>query len=256
MPPTDLFLVCRVLCRDAQFVFFSANRFVVHDLHALMPWDIPDEQYEPLDAAGNTTRYYPYERLLASEFLRDIMPAHCLADLRFLELVFPPYVPHGWPNCEPATVLDWCDTVDWIRDKINAQALTLSLIMADFHGADVPNIRQNLTKDQGHQIFKGYSSILHCLKPLAKKVEDGGVAGIYIQPTYPWRWNPGAVNVELHYGWLDEAEQWLKDYAEKLVFGDNLGSRNKAEPRKSTWQRWYEVEYGYSHINWPNLVDG
>jgi hypothetical protein len=97
-PPTDLFLVCRLLYRDAQFVFFSGNRFIVHDSLALMPWDLPDVQYEPLDSAAGTTRYYPYERLLASEFLRDIIPAHCLADLRFLELVFPPYVPHGWPN--------------------------------------------------------------------------------------------------------------------------------------------------------------
>lgn len=250
-PPTDLFLICRVLCRDAQFVFFSANRFIVYDFHALMPWDRPDEQYEPLDPAS-TTRYYPYKRLLASEFLRDMIPAHCIADLRFLELVFPPYVPYGWPNREPATVLDWRDTVDWVRCKINAPALTLSLVMVDFHGSDIPNVRQNLTKDQGHQIYKGYSSILLGLRPLAKKVEDGGVAGIYIQLAYPWRWNPGAVNVEPHYGWVAGAEQWLKKHAEKLVFGDNLDSRNKAEPRKSVWQRWYEVDFDESFIHLPS----
>jgi hypothetical protein len=36
-PPTDLFLVCRVLRRDARFVFFSGNRFIAHDFYALMP---------------------------------------------------------------------------------------------------------------------------------------------------------------------------------------------------------------------------
>lgn len=67
-PPTNLFLVCRALCRDAQFVFFSGNRFIVHDFHAMRPWDLPDAQYE-LPDAGPPTRPYPYERLFASEFL-------------------------------------------------------------------------------------------------------------------------------------------------------------------------------------------
>ena len=242
-PPTDLFLVCRALRRDAQFVFFSRNRFIVYDFHALMPWDLPDVQYQPLEAS--TTRHYPFERLFASEFLRDIIPVQCLADLRFLELVFPPYVPHGWPNTERATISDWCDTVDWIRDKIDAPALTLSLVMPDFHEGHVPTLRKNLTKDQGHQIIKGYSSILHCLRPLAK---DGGLANIYVQPAHPSRWTPGAVQ---HRGWLAEAEQDIKKNAEAFVFG-GMESRNKAEPTKSTWQRWYDVEFTYSHIHWQN----
>jgi hypothetical protein len=246
-----LFLVCRLLCRDAQFVFFSGNRFIVHDFHALMPWDLPGVQYVPLDSAAVTTRYYPYDRLFASEFLRDIIPAHCLADLRFLELVFPPYVPHGWPNRERATISDWCDTVDWIRDKINAPALTLGLVMVDFHGDDAPNLRGDLTKEEGHEIGKGYSSILHCLRPLAR---EGGLAGIYIQPAYPWRWNPDAIrnNMRQRYNWLAEAERETKRHAEEFVFGGKDLRNNKAEPRKSTWQRWYEVEFTYSHIHWQH----
>ncbi|KAK4097660.1 hypothetical protein N658DRAFT_569172 [Parathielavia hyrcaniae] len=192
-PSTDLFLICRVLCRDAQFVFFSRNRFIVHDFRALMPWDLPNV---------HTTRYYPYERLFASEFLRDIIPVHCLADLRFLELVFPPYVPHGWPNSERAAISDWCDTVDWIRDKINAPALTLSLAMVDFHRHDVPNLRRDLTRDHGNQIIKGYSSILRCLRPLARDSDDG-LAGIYIQPAYHFRWAPDAIRrMQRDHYWL------------------------------------------------------
>jgi len=244
-PPTDLFLVCRVLCRDAQFVFFSGNRFIVHDFRALMPWDLPDAQYEPLNPAS-TTRHYPYERFFASEFLRDIIPVHCLSDLRFLELVFPPYVPHGWPNRELATVLDWHDTVDWIRDKINAPALTITLVMVDFHDGDVPNLRGDLTKDQGHQIIKGYSSILDCFRPPAK---DGSLAGIYIQPAFPLRWTPGTRrNMQRHYNWLAEAKQDIKKHAEQFVFGGK-DSGTKTEPGKSTWQRWYEVEFTCSSIH-------
>jgi hypothetical protein len=211
-----------------------------------MPWDLPDVQYELLDSAGATTQSYPYERLFASEFLRDIIPAHCLADLRFLELVFPPYVPHGWPNTKRATILDWHDTIEWIRNKINAPALTLSLVMADFHGNDVPNLRGDLTKEQGHQIIKAYSSILLCLRPLAR---DGGLAGIYIQPAYPWRWAPGAIpGIQRHHNWLAEAEREIKKNSEEFVFGGK-NSLNRAEPRKSIWQRWYEVEFTYSHIH-------
>jgi hypothetical protein len=242
-----LFLVCRLLCRDAQFVFFSGNRFIVHDFHALMPCDLPDVQDEP---------YYPHERLLASEFLKDIIPVYCLADLRFLELVFPPYEPDGWPDRKRATISDWWDTVDWVRDKINAPALTLSIVMADLHG-DNHNLRQRLTKDEGHQIVKGYSSILRCLGPLAR---DGGLGGFHIQPAYPWRWNPGAIRnmkgrhewpLEWHNDWVAKAARRFKEHAEKYVFGgEHMDSRNKAEPRKSSWQRWYEVPYTCSHMHW------
>jgi hypothetical protein len=138
------------------------------------------------------------------------------------------------------------DTVDWIRDKINVPALTLSLIMADFHGNDVPNLREDLTKDQRHQIIKGYSSILHCLRPLAR---DGGLAGIHIQPAYPRRWAPGAIpGIQRHHNWLAEGEQEIKKNSEEFVFGGKK-SRNEAEPRMSIWQRWHEVEFTYSHIH-------
>lgn len=99
-PPTDLFLICRTLYRDAQFIFFSRNRFIVHDFHAREPWFLPYEQYDddpatPNVAVTNTEVCYPFGRLAASEFLRDIVPSYYLAYLRFIELVFPPYVPHG-----------------------------------------------------------------------------------------------------------------------------------------------------------------
>ena len=136
-PPTDLFLICRGLYQDAQFVFFSANRFIVHDFHATRTWDLPAAQVEPqhpnTESTARTPIYYPYERFAASEFLRDIVPTRCLADLRFLEFVFPPYVPEGWPQDGCAALLDWRATVDWIRGEsgINVPALTLRLAMAD-----------------------------------------------------------------------------------------------------------------------------
>ena len=181
------------------------------------------------------------------------MPVQWLVGLRFLELVFPPYVPHGWPNSKRATIFDWIDTVDWVRDKIDAPVFTLSLVMADFHGDDVPNLCGDLTEDQEGQIAKGYSSILHCSRPLAK---DRSLANIHIQPAHPRRWTPGAVqSMQRQRNWLAETEQDIKKNAETFVFGGKpQESRNKAEPRKSTWQCWYEVEFTYSHIHWQNLM--
>ena len=226
-PPTSLFLVCHVLCRDAQFVFFSGNRFVVHDFDALMPWDLPYD-----------VESYPYDRLFAPMFLRDIIPAHCLADLRFLELVFPPYDPRGWPG--RAVIQDWSDTVDWIRGKVDAAALTISVVMADFHY--VPDdVHAELTKDQGLQIIKGYSNVLYFLGPLAR---DDGLGGFHVQVAYPWRWTPE--NRQRHSLWLAEEEQRLKEYAERFVLQGKACSRNGRELRKSVWQRWYEVDPLYS----------
>ncbi len=210
VPPTALFLVCRVLCRDAQFVFFSGNRFVVYDFDALMPWYLPDVEH------------YPYDRLFAAEFLRDMIPAHCLADLRFLELVFPPYGPDDWPGSESAAVLDWSRTVGWIRGKVNAPALTVSVVMADYRYSP-GDVREALTKEQGMQIINGYSAVLYFLRPLAR---DDGLGGIHIQVAYPWRWTPG--NMRRHSGGLEREEQHLSKYAEGFVLqGESPCERSK-----------------------------
>jgi hypothetical protein len=76
----------------------------------------------------SSTGCYPFERFVASQFLREVVPAHCLAHLRFLEFVFPPYLYDHWPQPEDPAMQDWCLTVDWLRDKINARGLTVSFV--------------------------------------------------------------------------------------------------------------------------------
>ncbi|KAK4149544.1 hypothetical protein C8A00DRAFT_46855 [Chaetomidium leptoderma] len=235
-PPTDLFLICRVLRRDAEFVFFSGNRFVVHDYHAMPPWKLPDVQQE---------------RFGASVFLREIVPAHCLAYLRFLELVFPPYAPHDWPqDDEHAAIQDWRATLDWIRARINAPALTIRIVMADSH-LEIPEGRRDVTKDQVNDMLGGYARIAHPLGPL---VRDDGLAGFYAQLALPWRWTRDTVRSARQCGpwgpwWLAREERRLNEDCERRVRGGRdddatVDSRDssKAEPRKSVWQRWYEVE--------------
>ncbi|KAL2200647.1 hypothetical protein P885DRAFT_66286 [Corynascus similis CBS 632.67] len=83
-PPSSLFLVCRALCRDAQFVFFSENHFTIRNFHAELPFEnLRHHNTSPIATD------YPYGRLALSKFLRDVVPTHCLTILRFLELLLP-----------------------------------------------------------------------------------------------------------------------------------------------------------------------
>lgn len=252
-PPTNLFLICRLLSRDAEIVFFTGNRFIIHDHHAKWPSDLPAIQFErpiPDSATPATTvtspDYYPYDRYAASEFLRDVVPARCLAHLRFLELVFPPYVPDGWPRMEhqhPAAH-DWRDTGKWMRSKINAPALTIRVVMADFSWTD-SSTRASLTWGQGKVILSGYMNIL---RPLRRLVQgDDGLAGIYLQAAFPWRWTENSKGLIEKHGaqWLVNQEKGVSDEGLRHVYGPdaNLDSlpRRGPEPRQSIWRRWYEV---------------
>jgi hypothetical protein len=204
-------------------------------------------QLEPStpDTAGASTRkYYPFDRLAASEFLRDIVPTHCLANLRFLELVFPPYVPHGWPDSEHPAVLDWVATVDWIRGQINAPALTLAVVMADFWAGPIIG-RTAMTKALADDIIRGYSRITDPLRPLVRR-DDGGLAGFYIQVAHPARWTQEVLrHAALDDGFLARMHRNLNVRAERHVRGpgcSSLDDPNRAEPSKSSWQRWYGMD--------------
>ncbi len=229
--PTSLFLICRALCRDAQFVFFSGNRFVVYDVDALMPWDLPDY----ID-------HYPYERLCAAQFLRDVIPPHCLADLRFLELVFPPYDPRGWPG--RAALLDWSDAVDWIRGRVDAPALSVGVVMADFYEF-VDDGRKEVTDEQGRRIIGGYLAVLQFLGPMAR---EDGLGGFGVQVAYPWQWTPG--NRRRGSWWVAEEEERPREYVEGVVL-QGRGPRGGGGLGKGVWRRWYEVDPAYSYKHLP-----
>lgn len=251
-PPTNLFLICRALYRDAQFVFFSRNRFIVHDLHAREPWFLPYEPYDDdavtqdiavnPDAANTSTEScYQFPRLAASEFFREIVPTHCLAYLRFLELVFPPYEPHGWPRKERPAGMDWGATVAWLRGQINAPALTLRVVMADFCTGE-PIGRMTMTKALAQEISRGYKCITDPLKPLVR--EAGGLAGFYIQVAHPARWTEDFRRRANH----DDRflDLMLLNYTEAVardVWGPyRRVMRDNTAPSESTWQRWRGVD--------------
>ncbi|KAK3903377.1 hypothetical protein C8A05DRAFT_14646 [Staphylotrichum tortipilum] len=240
-PPTALFLVSRALCREAQFVFFSENRFVVHDFCAMPPWKLPREQFTPVSTTNPspTGNRYPFDRLAASQFLRDVVPAHCLAHLRFVELVFPPYVPDGRPGDEHAALKDWRATISWARHKVTAPALTVRVVMADFFCK--PHGRVVMDNEQGRNILGGYHLIAHPLKDLGS--EDAPLAGCYVQPAYPWKHTAQIKQRirELGRSWLAEMEKLLKKDMEREIQAPRPRSGGGPEPEKSVWQGWYDI---------------
>ncbi|EAQ91880.1 predicted protein [Chaetomium globosum CBS 148.51] len=240
-PPTSLFLVCRVLYRDAQLVFFSRNRFIVHDVQASPYWALDSITLgnEPEDSeTASTAVDYPYGRLAASHFLRDAIPIDCLAHLRFLELVFPPYGPHDWPVDQHPAIVDWRNTVKWLRCKINTPALTERVVFADFFN-DPAAHRWQTTQDEELQIVRGYMDIAQSLRAL---VQHDGLASLFVQAAFPWSWGEAVTRRAAHPdSWwiqqLAEEEQRLKERLEGIPGREGLvDSRRKPEPGRSNWQ--------------------
>ncbi|KAK3937195.1 hypothetical protein QBC46DRAFT_366412 [Diplogelasinospora grovesii] len=239
-PPTSIFLVCHALYRDAQLVFFSRNRFIVHDVQAWPGWTLDYTVQKPRDPeTASIEESYPYERLAASHFLREFVPANCLAYLRFLELVFPPYWPYSWPVDDHPAIVDWRDTVNWLRGKIDAPALTIRVVFADFL-QNPAGSRSGTTKDEGKQIVRGYMHVIRALEPLLK---HDGLAAPYVQAAFPWGWARDVLLRQLlepDDWWTQELarqEQRLKELLERIPGCEAIvDSRNKPEPRRSAWQ--------------------
>ncbi|KAH6623809.1 hypothetical protein F5144DRAFT_372159 [Chaetomium tenue] len=259
-PPTPLFLICRHLCEDARFVFFSANRFVVSDsLASGNPWvafDIlraldlksPEQRNDYWESdqyrQAQPPRAYPAHRFAASQFLREVVPAHCLGYLRFLELVFPPYNHECWPHDGHPALQDWMDTLDWAKDRINTPGITLRLTMAGSRlwPPAYPDGREELTQAQGDAVLAGYDRIL---KPLAR-LGKHGLTRFYADFAWPWKWTDWVVHRLLDTddyratrSWLEGEDKLLSERAERLILGDDQYDRlrsNEDKPEQSPWK--------------------
>lgn len=235
-PPIPLFLVCRLLREDANRVFFSSNRFVVIDGPTMFLFGPP----HPGEYESN--------RLAASQFLRDVVPAGCHRHLRSLELVFPPWSPGSWPRDQKhPTLQDWSDTVDWVKDKINRPALTMR-VTAKFNddegGTGDPF---EVTDDEAEEIRAVYLGII--LQPLARLGGIDGLGGFSADLTWPWRRHFSALSPHI----LEEriradeimraSERSLNQLAEKLVLGGPDGRRPVLDTRpplkRGAWEPVY-----------------
>jgi hypothetical protein len=234
-PPTDLFLVCRLLREDANLVFFSSNRFAVTDgpSMALFGPAYPGE--------------YESNRLAGSQFLREVVPAGCHGHLRFVELVFPPWEPGSWPQDERhPTLQDWSDTIDWVKDKINAPALTMRMT-AKFHDDDP--LPSKVTEDEAEEIMGTYFRIL---KPLTRLGGAGGLAAFSADLSWPWRRHDsafrGSYEDQKRVGkTMRASERSLNNRAERLVLaGPGAGvvvSDTRPEHKRGAWEYIYVRNY-------------
>jgi hypothetical protein len=237
-PGPGLFLVCRALYEDAQFVFFSMNRFILHDYKPCTPWALP--LFE--DCADNRvvpTYPYPHERFAACEFLREVVPPRALAYLRFLELVFPPY--RRWPEKQHPAMQDWRATIDWLRDKISPPGLTLRLVVADLSEASPPAyLQRTLTMEEAAAIMEAYTELL---QPLTRLAQDDGLARFYAHFTCPSELSEGTrARDQNEPGWAWREKADVKKRAERYVMGtryESLYADGKKEPEGSGWDDIY-----------------
>ncbi|KAL1851735.1 hypothetical protein Daus18300_012420 [Diaporthe australafricana] len=227
--PTALLLVCRTIYHDSQVVFFSGNRFVVHDFWAQAPWRHP-----PLSPHGG----YPTQRFAISRFLGDVVPESCLGLLRFVEVVFPPYRYDSWPRDGDPAMKDWISCIGYIKHKVNAPALTVRLYMADTSDWGPQEDRRDMSKVNGHEVLKAYTRILG---PLAE-LGSVGLARFYAHFVWPWTWTEEVQDrVRKQEGgprWLADKEAVLKERAERWVMAERYGTlyEDGEEPSESLWR--------------------
>ncbi|EAQ87180.1 predicted protein [Chaetomium globosum CBS 148.51] len=237
-PGPTLFLICRTLYQDAQFVFFSGNCFVIHDYRTCPPWEMPCIGGQTWEENRIPRRDYPNERLAVSQFLREVIPTHCLAYLRFLEVVFPPYPPSGWPQAGHPAMDDWWATVDWLQDKVNLPALTLRLVGAGANEVTPDAYTATITVSEGDTIMKAHMALLRPLTHLA----HNGLARFYANFIYPWLWTEESQVRNYKSDWTEIENRKIKESAERYVMGDRyegLYASNKKEPERSSWEYSY-----------------
>lgn len=228
-PPLALFLICRALYQDAQAVFFSRNRFIVHDRSS----DLRFTHGMPGHSGWlvNDQDRYAGSQFGASTFLRDVVPEACLGHLRFLELVFPPYEPDHWPTEAHPAMEDWVETVEWARTRLNIGGLTIRLVMADQSEWEPLWTRKHMSKNQGTRIIEAYWMIL---SPLVRLRELRSFYACFVSP---WRWSE---DIDLQGGprTARAKERELKKLAERCILGNEryeLQCSSEEEPEESLW---------------------
>ncbi len=228
--PTPLFLICHTLYHDACVAFYTVNRFVVLD----SSW--PDSPMEWWPAGT-----YAHATFAASEFLRAVVPPHCLPYLRFLELVWAPFPRADWPQAPHAALREWAETVDWMRDQLNLPGLTLRLALPASAGWGHEEEFRKLTQAEGDAVLAGYWRILEPLERLGASREDGpGLARFYAEMAWPWRWaswDGENGEVSWNWPWIVSNEKQLNERAERFIMGARYkrGCAEPGLPAASVW---------------------
>lgn len=227
VPPTDLFLVCRALYRDAQAVFFTGNRFVIHDFKSMAPDSTPD------------TQHYPNDRFAISEFLRDVVPGDCLHLLRSLEVTFPPYSPTEWPQEGSLVLCHWAETVRFIREKTNLKGLSSRLTMFEAHSIESAKARWYMTGSDVRNVLQAHERILRPMAGLGEIGLKRFYAHIALPEKYALWFVDDDDDAEEHFTErIVRRERQLKQRAEQLV----MGSRYSEQPEDACYWNGFSRE--------------
>ncbi|KAK4246624.1 hypothetical protein C7999DRAFT_41954 [Corynascus novoguineensis] len=215
-PGPSLFLICRVFYEDAQFIFFSRNRFIVLD-------------YNDYHGSG------PVPSSCAKSYLRPHSATFPLRHVRFFELVFPPYRPSSWPEPQHAAMQDWEATIDWLRSMIKPHALMLHFAVADLDEVSPDQYYRPVSNEGARETVMAY---VRLLRPLSR-LDDDGLAWFYAYLPHPVCRTEHFKASKIRYcDWVLDAEIALKKRAECCVLGsryDNLCSNGKEEPDLGDW---------------------
>ncbi len=234
------------MCQDAQFTFFSGNRFIIHDYKTSRTWALPYfrkysteelEQPEGWSEASEgipdaSHRYdYPGTRFAASQFLREVVPTHSLAHLRFLELVFLPYLAQTWLRGGDHPVLqDWQATVDWLVDKVNAPALTLRLAGVEVHYGSPDEYHKVISKSDGINIAKAHMDLTRPLKALGAI----GLARFFAHFPCPWELTLERHRRDEMRPRMEAKQKQFKASFERMVLGDRYETSMQTAERSQS----------------------
>lgn len=190
--------------------------------------------------------------MAASIFFTDVVPERCLKELRFVELVFPPYSHGSWPNL--AALKDWSHSMGLASKRLNLPGLTIRLMMVGLDGWKVPEDRLNMTEEQGNRIIASYERIV---TPIAR-LGLGGLANFHSSFCWPWTYTRESDDMRMEHGreWIGAKESVLEERYRRLVMGDQYDplhccilslrmnyraslSLDSGEPTNSSWVRRY-----------------
>lgn len=214
---------------EAQDVFFTQNRFII----------------APVDGYGNAAKTI-LDRFEASIFLQDVLPAHLLPRLRFLEIVFPP-LDEEYLSPRGQALEDWDHTIE--NTKLDLPNLTLRIYFADFYTAShATPLRKNITRQEG--IKRVVSAYLRIIQPL-EKWKTGGPYRLLIHAVWPWSWTrEGRTTRRLKEHIVKNDVAVIEQQLERRVMGDGYDSvalgKNKLE--KSQWLKSHERSEQYASV--------
>ena len=209
----------KAVLEDVREVFFNANRFVI----------VPEGSGGTRDVVDCSP-----ERMPAAAFLTQVVPRSALRDLRFLELVFPPFRTPWMLAHEPA-YQHWQEAVAFVRDHLTLPALTLRVDFADKFPYDHPSnppFRDTMTKELAMEIYMSYIRVMKPLQGLK------GLSKLFVHVAWPWEWTERGRWRRREERRGVEREVWdVERRLERMVMGSEYESERvgKRELGRSQW---------------------